>query len=131
MRRESSEGRRGSATVEKSRWPWLARLGAVVLIAGAACSSTWTGSVGAVLGKDNRDGRLYIREVPPTMGAAKAGVEVGDEVIAIDGKPVVKMTPPEVHDALAGKVGTKVRVTVVRAGVTADFLIERGPLAGT
>jgi carboxyl-terminal processing protease len=65
------------------------------------------------------------------MGAAKAGIAIGDEVIAIDGKPVAKLTPVEVHEALAGKVGTKVRVSVVRNGVSIDYLVERGPLTGT
>ena len=87
--------------------------------------------MGAVLGKDNADGRLFVRGAPPGMGAARAGVEVGDEVVAIDGKPAGRMTPAEVHEALSGRVGTKVRVTLVRAGVTIDREIERGPLAGT
>ncbi len=87
--------------------------------------------MGAVLGKDNANGRLFVREAPAGMGAAKAGLEVGDEVLAIDGKPVAKMSPPEVHEALAGKVGTKVKVTVARGGTTLDYVIERGPLAGT
>ncbi len=84
-----------------------------------------------MLGKSNADGRLFVRDAPPEMGAAKAGIAIGDEVIAIDGKPVAKLTPVEVHEALAGKVGTKVRVSVVRNGVSIDYLVERGPLTGT
>jgi len=103
----------------------------MLLVGTAACSAPWTGSVGAVLGKSNVDGRVFVHEVPPDMGAAKAGILVGDEVVAIDGKPVAKMSPPEVHEALAGKVGTKVRVSVVRDGVTKDLVVERGPLSGT
>ena len=64
------------------------------------------------------------------MGAAKAGLVVGDELVAIEGKPVARMTPPEVHEALAGKVGTNVRVRVVREGTTLDYVILRGPLEG-
>jgi C-terminal processing protease CtpA/Prc len=102
------------------------------LLAGtAACSQTWTGSVGAVLGKDNVSGRVFLRDVPPGMGAAKAGLEVGDEVVSIEGKPVGTMSPEAVHEALQGKVGTKVRITVVRAKVSLDVVVERGPLAGT
>ena len=86
--------------------------------------------MGAVLGKNNRDGRLYVREVPPDMGAAKVGLQAGDEVTGIDGKAVSSMTPDEVHVALAGAVGTKVKVTVVREGQTLTFEIERGPLRG-
>ncbi len=149
MARESSDLRRGSATVTK----WMARIVASLaastaagaatptaffacavapaLLAGTAACATWTGSVGAVLAKGNTDGRLFVREVPPGMGAARAGLVVGDEVVAIGGRPVDKMTPPEVHEALAGKVGTVVKVTVLRAGVRLEYSIERGPLAGT
>jgi C-terminal processing protease CtpA/Prc len=95
------------------------------------CSGTWTGSVGAVLGKSNADGRVFVREAPASMGAARAGIAVGDEVVAIDGRLVAKMTPEEVHEALAGKVGTKVKIRVVRAGVTIEYDVERGPLQGT
>lgn len=127
---ESSEQRRGSAT---GRFKGVAGcLALAMLIAStAACSTTWTGSVGAVLAKDNTDGRLFVRETPPGMGAARAGVAIGDEVIAIEGTPVAKMTPAEVHEALAGKVGTKVKVTIVRAGSTIEYTVERGPLTGT
>ncbi len=62
------------------------------------------------------------------MGAAKAGVEQGDEVTAIDGKEVSAMTPDEVHQALAGAVGTKVKLTIVRDGQTLRFDVQRVPL---
>ena len=141
MRGESSEQRRGSATITsrgaverrgpgRSKALWR-RLALLLLVGTASCSATWTGSVGAVLAKDNQNGRLYVREAPEGMGAAKAGMAVGDEVVAIDGKAVTKMTPPEVHEALAGKVGTKVKVTVVRAGAMVELVVERGPLAET
>jgi carboxyl-terminal processing protease len=86
--------------------------------------------VGAVLGKNNHDGRLYVREAPADMGAAKAGVQPGDEVTAIDGHPVSALSPDEVHKALAGSVGSKVKLTVARNGQTLSFEIERGPLRG-
>jgi len=139
MRAECSEQRGRCATITNRSTPffpplvhrWL-RAGVVMLLVGtAACGPTWTGSVGAVLGKDNGNGRLFIRETPAGMGAVKAGLEVGDEVVAIEGKPVQAMTPSAVHEALAGKVGTKVRVTVKRGESTLDFVVERGPLAGT
>jgi C-terminal processing protease CtpA/Prc len=99
-------------------------------VLGLACASRWNGSVGAVLGKNNHDGRLFVREAPPEMGAAKAGVQPGDEVTAIDGKPVSQLTADDVHKALAGAVGSKVKLTVLRAGQSLTFDIERGPLRG-
>jgi carboxyl-terminal processing protease len=106
------------------------RLALTLLLLAAACAQRWSGSVGAVLGKNNRDGRLYVREVPADMGAAKVGIQAGDEVTAIDGKAVSSMTPDEVHAALAGAVGSKVKLTVVRDGQALTFEIERGPLRG-
>jgi len=100
-------------------------------LAALGCSTTWTGSIGAVLGKDNHTGQLFVRDAPPAMGAAKAGVLPGDEVIAIDGVAVKNLSPTEVHKALSGKVGTKVKLSVLRAGVPVECTIERGPLQGT
>ncbi len=92
------------------------------------CGSSWKGSVGAVLGKDNADGRLYVREVPPDMAAAKAGIREGDELIAIDGVAVRAMSPDDVHKALAGQVGTRVKLRVRRGDQDLTLVVERGPL---
>jgi len=139
IRRECSEQRRGSATITARVAASLPRrcleyvvAGVLaILFASAGACATWTGSVGAILAKDNADGRVFVREVPAGMGAARAGIAVGDELVAIEGRAVSKMTPEEVHEALAGKVGTKVRVTLVRGGSTLELSVERGPLAGT
>jgi C-terminal processing protease CtpA/Prc len=99
-------------------------------LASFSCAARWSGSIGAVLGKDNRDGRVYVREAPRDMGAAKAGVELGDEVTAIDGKPVPGMSPEDIHKALSGSVGSKVTLTVSRAEQIVTVEVERGPLRG-
>ena len=117
---KSSYPGRSKATV----WPWV---GCLLLL---GCASPWGGSIGAVLAKSHNDGRLYVREAPPDMGAAKAGVQPGDEVIAVDGKPVLEMSPDDIHKALIGAVGTKVGVTVLRNGESLTFAVERGPLRG-
>jgi carboxyl-terminal processing protease len=83
------------------------------------------------LGKDNADGRVFVRDAPPDMGAAKAGIRVGDEVLAVDGAPVGPMSPEGIHSAVAGAVGSKVRVTVRRRDQTLTIVVERGPLQGT
>jgi carboxyl-terminal processing protease len=96
----------------------------------SACAPRWTGSVGAVFGKDNHDGRVYVREAPSNMGAAKAGVQAGDEVLRIDGQDASKLTPEEIHRALTGPVGSKVELSVRRDGRALEFDVERGPLRG-
>ena len=95
------------------------------------CASSWKGSVGAVLGKDNRTGRVFVRDAPAGMPAERAGIRPEDEITAIDDVPVGKMTPEQVHEKLAGDVGSKVKLTVLRPGdAPRDVLVERGPLRG-
>jgi C-terminal processing protease CtpA/Prc len=87
----------------------------------------WRGSIGAILVQKG-SGRVYVKEVPPDHAAAKAGVEVGDEIVAIDDKETRGMTPDEVSGALRGKVGTKVKLEVERRGERKTIVVERGPL---
>ena len=104
---------------------------ALFVLAVTGCGSSWKGSIGAVLGKDNRNGRVYVRDAPPEMAASRAGLEVDDEVLAIDGKAVLGMSPDEVHQALFGNVGSKVTLSVARSGAPKrDVVVERGPLRG-
>jgi carboxyl-terminal processing protease len=93
-----------------------------------ACGGGLMGSVGAVLGKDNQDGRVYVRELPPDMPAARAGLKLDDEIVAIDGKPVRPMTPEEVHEALSGPLGSSVMLSAVREGASFVVTVKRGPL---
>lgn len=104
----------------------LALLGCLGLFA-IACAST-TGSVGAVLAQSKDDGRLTVREVPPGLPAAGAGILVGDEVILIDGRDVRAMPPEEVHRSLEGDVGSTVRLTLLRGGHVEHVEVRRGPL---
>ena len=109
----------------------LAVLASAATATTMGCASSWKGSVGAVLGKDNRTGRVFVRDAPPGMPAERAGIRPDDEITAIDDVPVGKMTPEQVHEKLAGDVGSKVKLTVLRPGdAPRDVLVERGPLRG-
>ena len=114
------------------RWrPWLSAVLCLLAVSVAslpACGGSWQGSIGALLAKDNKDGRLYVRETPPDMGAARAGLEPGDEIVAIEGKPARDLSADQVHQALHGDVGTKVSLTISRRGVERTLQVERGPL---
>jgi membrane-associated protease RseP (regulator of RpoE activity) len=98
------------------------------LLALSGCAAHGVGSVGAMLGKDVHTGRLFVREVPPGMAAAAAGVREGDEVIAIDGVPVADLSPGDVHQRLEGTVGSTVVLLVVRDGETRKVDVIRRPL---
>ena len=86
------------------------------------------GSIGANMVKQHTDGRLIVREVPQGMEASKAGIEVGDEILSINGRDVHAMDKQEVHDALVGPVGTTVQLTVVRGDEVLRLTVRRGPL---
>jgi len=62
------------------------------------------------------------------MTAARAGLEVGDEVLLIDGRDVRKMSAEGIHLALEGDQGTSVALTVLRRGTIHRLSVERGPL---
>jgi len=48
--------------------------------------------------------------------AAKAGIQAGDLIVAIDKKPIVGMTLVEAVDLLRGKPGTEVKIHIKREG---------------
>ena len=86
------------------------------------------GSIGAILGKHNSTGQVTIRDVPDGMGAAEAGLRSGDQILSIDGRDARSMTPEQVHESLAGPVGSTVALTVERDGRILRLHVRRGPL---
>lgn len=84
------------------------------------------GSIGAMLSRNHVTGRVAVRAVPPGTGR-QAGLEPGDEIVAIDGKDVQSFaSDEEVRQALRGDVGTKVVLTVKRQGARRQIAVERG-----
>lgn len=93
---------------------------------GAACAATEQGSIGVMLVRNHVSGRVSVRTVPPGTGQ-KAGLEPGDEIVAIGGKPVSAFAnDEEVRKALRGDVGSKVKLTVLREGARREIEVERG-----
>ena len=82
------------------------------------------GTIGASLLQDSEK-RLLVREVPPRLAAQRAGVEVGDEVLLIDGRDVRQMSAEDVHAALSGDVGESVKLTLVRDGRVLRLRLDR------
>jgi C-terminal processing protease CtpA/Prc len=104
----------------------LALLGAALASLGATCErggDSWPGGIGAVLGHSSEEHRLVVRDVPPDTPAAEAGLEPGDEILAIDGREVSELSVREVIVALRGEVGTRVRLRV-RRGDEAEREVE-------
>jgi carboxyl-terminal processing protease len=78
----------------------------------SGCGSD-VGTIGALLGQ-KPDGRLFVRDTPGGLAAARQGLEPGDEILLVDGKDVRQMSDHELYRSLSGDVGTTVRVTVAR-----------------
>jgi carboxyl-terminal processing protease len=71
----------------------------------------------------------FLTVVSPIEGtpAYKAGIQAGDKIIKIDGKPTAEMTLPEAVKSIRGEKGTKVNLTIMREGVDKplDFTLTR------
>jgi len=71
-------------------------------------------SIGAVFGRDNETGALYVRDVTPGLAAEEAGLLPGDQVVMIDGRVVRDMPEKELRSKLHGEAGTTVALTLLR-----------------
>jgi C-terminal processing protease CtpA/Prc len=96
-------------------------------VAGSSCAST-KGTIGAVLGQ-RADGRLFVREVPPKLAAAREGIRTGDEILLIAGRDVRSLSIKEVHHALEGDVGDRVKLTLVRGDTVVRATLRLTPAA--
>jgi C-terminal processing protease CtpA/Prc len=94
----------------------------------AGCGGSGGGSVGAVLGRSTATGALHVREVPKGLGADRAGLAPGDEIVMIDGVYVRDLGAKELQAKLRGDVGSTVSITVVRGGTVRHVVLTRTEL---
>ncbi len=99
---------------------------ALLLLAALSACAEQRGTIGAVLGQA-QDGTLYVRDVPPDLAAAKAGVKPGDQILTIDGKDVRMLSVEQIHKALSGAVGQKVKLTLLRGEEVVRVTLARTP----
>ncbi|HEX3597781.1 MAG TPA: PDZ domain-containing protein [Polyangiaceae bacterium] len=83
--------------------------------------------MGALLGQ-KPDGRLFVRDTPQGLGAARQGIEPGDELLLVDGKDVRQMGEHELYRSLSGDVGTTVKLTLVRDDSVMRVTLVRTPV---
>lgn len=79
------------------------------------------GGIGALIHKQGD--KIVVAEPYEDKPAHKFGLEAGDEIIYIDGKPVAGKTTGDVSTLLKGQPGTKVLITLKRDGN--EELIEK------
>jgi C-terminal processing protease CtpA/Prc len=106
-------------------------LGFTLLVAGFAVApgcAPELGTIGAVLGQ-KPDGRLFVRETPAQLAAARQGLAPGDEILLIEGRDVRQMGERELYTALSGDVGTSVNLTVARGEKVMRVRVVRTPAA--
>ena len=96
----------------------------VVLLLGACAAQR--GTIGAVLAQ-TPEGRIIIREVPPGLAAARAGLVPGDEILLIDGRDPRPLDEKQLHALLSGDVDSPVKLTVVRGEEVLRVTLRRTP----
>jgi carboxyl-terminal processing protease len=67
---------------------------------------------------DVRDGWITVVAPLPETPAERAGIETGDQIIEVDGKSTEGWKNDEAVKALRGNPGSKVGITIRRAGIT-------------
>jgi len=67
---------------------------------------------------------LTITKPMPDSPAEKAGLQAGDQVIAVDGQDVTGLLPEAVRQKVLGPSGTKVTLTIQRQGETAPLNVD-------
>lgn len=63
-----------------------------------------------------KNGGVQIMNVIPDGPSDRAGLLAGDEILAVDGKPVEEISPGEVALKIRGEVGTQVELLIRRDG---------------
>ena len=92
-----------------------------------ACVVYWVVRKPAGLGVQF-DESLAVSLVQPGGGASQAGMQVGDLLVSVDGKPLAGMSRLQQMNALRGTPGSQVRITVSRAGKNIDLAITRAEI---
>lgn len=80
------------------------------------------GGIGALISVVNK--KTVISHPYKDFPAFKAGIKVGDEIIAVDGKPIDAKTTSEISALLKGQPKTDVDITIKRVGSKEAFTVK-------
>jgi len=86
------------------------------------------GSIGAVLARDTATGAVHVRETPPGLAAAEAGLVPGDRVKMVDGVLLDELDAARIKALLRGAPGSKVMLTVLRGEQVLQIELTREAL---
>ncbi|MEU8343854.1 S41 family peptidase [Spirillospora sp. NPDC048832] len=90
----------------------------------------WLGSTGGGDGGDGTGARTVVASVQPGTAAARAGVRAGDVIAAVGSARVDGWDVSRVAEALRGRPGESVELTVERDRRTERFHLVRTPVPG-
>ena len=80
--------------------------------------------IGVVMGMDNEQ-KIHIVGIMENSPGQKAGLQEGDEILAVDGGPVTQIAFDEVAAHVRGQAGTDVVLTIMRDNANQDITITR------
>jgi len=90
---------------------------------GAAPAAAGARNAGVGINLNVTDRGVMIQSTVADGPAARAGVQAGDQLVAIDGKPLRNVD--DLSAGLPGAAGSAIRLTVLRAGKTMDLDMKR------
>jgi carboxyl-terminal processing protease len=88
------------------------------------------GGVGITVERTD-DKKIMIRAVQDASPAARAGIQVGDQILAIDGESMLERPLSDVVAKLRGAVGAPVAITVQRSGGDYALTMKRARIIPT
>lgn len=71
---------------------------------------------------------LVVKLVTPNGPADKAGIQVGDVIVAVEGESTAELGMAETKDRVRGQEGTDVQLTLVRDGAPMDVTVTRATI---
>ncbi|MBR6229403.1 MAG: S41 family peptidase [Eubacterium sp.] len=86
--------------------------------------------IGCTVGMDMTTGRKYITRIESGKPAEKAGLQVGDEIVALDGEKVQDLSVDDLVSRIHGEEGEKHVFTILRGTETATGSAASGSEAG-
>jgi hypothetical protein len=101
-------------TVSRVWWCSFAGWATAFAAFGQAAGGGGGATFGAGIALQQVDGRVIVAQVAPGGGAAAAGVQPGDELLAVDGRAVQFMAFDAIPGFVVGPEGTRVVLTVLR-----------------
>lgn len=64
-----------------------------------------------------KNGGVQVMNVIPDGPGYRAGLQAGDEILAVNGQPVTEISPGEVALKIRGQIGTNVEILIHREGI--------------